>query len=131
MQYITLSEGEWKLMNVLWETSPSSLATIVSSLEKETGWSKSTVFVMLKRLISKNAVCIDQSGKIQLYSPLVSKDDCAVHETESFLSKVYNGSIGLMVSSLAGQKALSQDEIAELRRILDDAEKKLSDDGEE
>ena len=86
---------------------------------------------MLKRLISKNAVCIDQSGKIQLYSPLVSKDDCAVHETESFLSKVYNGSIGLMVSSLAGQKALSQDEIAELRRILDDAEKKLSDDGEE
>lgn len=130
MQNITLSEGEWKLMNVLWETSPCSLATLVSSLDNETSWTKSTVFVMLKRLISKKAVCVDQSGKIQLYSPIVTKDDCAVRETESFLSKVYNGSIGLMVSSLAGQRALSQEEINELRKILDEAEKSLSDNGE-
>ena len=126
MENINLSEGEWKIMNVLWENAPVSLSFIVNSLEGETGWTKSTVFVMLKRLISKKAVTVDQSQKIQLYNPIVSKNDCAVRETESFLSKVYNGSIGLMVSSLAGQKALSQSEIENLRRILDEAEKDLN-----
>lgn len=126
MEYINISEGEWKIMKVLWDTAPASLATIVSYLEKDTGWTKSTVFVMLKRLITKSAVTVDQSAKIQLYSPAVSKEDCAVHETESFLSKVFNGSIGLMVSSLAGQKALSHDEIEDIRRILDEAEKDLN-----
>ena len=129
MENINLSEGEWKLMNVLWNSAPSSLSFIVSALEKDTGWTKSTVFVMLKRLISKKAVAVDQSQKVQLYTPIVSKEDCAVHETESFLSKVYNGSVGLMVSSLAGQKALSKGEIEDIRRILDEAEKDLNKTG--
>ncbi len=130
MENINLSEGEWKLMNVLWETSPCSLATLVSLLESDTGWTKSTVFVMLKRLITKKAVCVDNSGKVQLYSPIISKNDCAVYETESFLSKVYNGSIGLMISSLAGQKALSRNEIEELRKILNEAEKDFINSGD-
>ncbi|MBE6586792.1 MAG: BlaI/MecI/CopY family transcriptional regulator [Ruminococcaceae bacterium] len=128
MKNMILSEGEWKLMNALWTNAPCSLSTLVAALDEETGWTKSTIFVMLRRLIAKDAVNLDQSGKIQLYTPLVNKEDCAIRETESFLSRVYNGSIGLMFSSLAGQKALSKDEIDELRKILDEAEEGLSDD---
>lgn len=124
MNNITLSDGEWKLMNELWENHPCSLAQLVKAFENDTGWSKSTIFVMLKRLIAKDAVKVDASGRIQLYSPLIKKEETTVRETRSFLSRVYGGSIGLMVSSLAGQSSLSESEIAELKNILDEMEKK-------
>ena len=118
MENIIISDGEWKVMNVLWDNSPRSLATIV------TGWSKATVFVMLKRLIAKNAVSVDTSGKVQLYSPLINKNEATITETQSFLKKVYGGSIGMMISSMSGQNTLSNEEIAELRKILDEAEQR-------
>ncbi len=124
MDNIVISDGEWKLMAVLWEKAPCSLAELVKYLESDTGWSKSTVFVMLKRLMTKDAVDVDTSGKIQLYFPLIKKEDAAIKETKSFLERVYGGSIGLMISSMSGQQSLSNEEISELRKILDKAEKK-------
>lgn len=123
MEKLLLSEGEWKIMNVLWEDGPSSLMELVKKLENDTGWSKSTVFVMLKRLVSKETVSVDTSGRIQLYVPLINRSEAVERETGSFLSKVYNGSVRMMLASLAGQKSISKDDIDELRRILDDAEK--------
>lgn len=123
MANISLSEGEWKIMKVLWSESPRTIGQIVELLDKETGWSKTTVFVMLKRLIAKGAVRMDDSERLQHYYPTISRKEVAPEETDSFLSRVYDGSIGMMVSSLAGRKALSDKDIAELRRILDEAEK--------
>ena len=114
-------------MKVLWNESAGDLIGITNVLKDDTAWSKSTVFVMLRRLIAKGAVYLDQTVKPQKYSAIVSEEDCAIWETESFLSRVFNGSIGLMVSSLAGQKSLTKDDVDELRKILDDAEKSLSD----
>ena len=122
MSNITLSDGEWKIMKLLWQSAPRTIGEIVSALKSETGWSKTTVFVMLKRLIGKEAVRMDDSGRLQQYYPLIQRTDVTREETDSFLSRVYDGSIGMMVSSLAGRKALSKDDIDELRRILDEAE---------
>ena len=127
MEKIYLSDCEWKLIKVLWNGTASDLIGITNALKEDTAWSKSTVFVMLRRLIAKGAVYLDQTVKPQKYSAIVSEEDCAIWETESFLSRVYNGSLGLMVSSLAGQKALSKSDVDELRKILDDAEKNLSE----
>jgi len=123
MEHITLSDGEWKVMKVLWSNAPHSLGEIVKALEADTGWTKPTVFVMLKRLIAKGAVRMDDSGKVHEYYPLIEREELTPQETDSFLNRVYDGSIGLLVSSLAGRKSLSDEDISELRRILDDAEK--------
>ena len=122
MSHITLSEGEWKIMKLLWQKSPRTIAEFVSELEAETGWTKATVFVMLTRLIAKDAVRLDDTGRLHQYYPRIARKDIAPEETDSFLSRVYDGSISMMVSALAGRKPLPQEEIRELRRILDEAE---------
>lgn len=124
MDKINISDGEWKIMKLLWENPPLTTAQLVSALEPETGWTKTTVFVMLKRLMAKGAVGIDESGKFNLYYPKVSRSLVSETETESFISRVYDGSIGLMFSALAGTRELSDKDIAELRHILDAAEAK-------
>ena len=52
MEHMRLSDGEWKLMKALWRRQPQTLAELVRALNVETGWSKATVFMMLKRLIA-------------------------------------------------------------------------------
>lgn len=122
MEHMRLSDGEWKLMKALWRRQPQTLAELVRALNGETGWSKATVFMMLKRLIAKGAVVMDDSGKLQKYSASIAYADVEPEETESFLSRVYGGSVGMMVSNLVGRGALSEQEIQELKAILDAAE---------
>lgn len=122
MKNVNLSDGEWKIMKVLWKEAPRTIAQIVNELENETGWTKTTVFVMLKRLIAKDAVRVDDSGRLQEYYPTLRHDDATFGETESFLSRVYDGSVGMMLSSLVGGNALSKEEIDDLRKILDESE---------
>ena len=101
MEHLKLSDGEWKLMKMLWAGQPQTLA----------------------ELIAKGAVTMDDSGKFQKYSAAITYSDVEPEETESFLSKVYGGSVGMMVSNLVGRGALSEQEIQELKAILDAAEK--------
>lgn len=122
MAQIRLSDGEWKLMKTLWEKQPQTLAELVNALDADTGWSRATVFMMLKRLIAKGAVTMDSSGKFQEYSAAITYADVEPEEAQSFLSKVYGGSVGLMVSNLVDRGALSEQDLQQLRAILDAAE---------
>jgi len=116
------SDGEWKLMDLLWEHEPRTIGEMVEALKEDTGWNKSTIFMMLKRLLEKGAVRVEAGGRCQLYYPLVPREEATLRETENFLSKVYRGSVGMMLASMTGQKKLSRDEIDELYAILRDAQ---------
>ena len=111
MEHLRLSDGEWKLMKTLWQRQPRTLAELVAALDAETGWSRATIFMM------------DNSGRFQQYSAAITYSDVEPEETEAFLSKVYGGSVGMMVSNLVDRGTLSEQDIQELKAILDAAEK--------
>lgn len=119
---ISLSNGEWKIMKLLWSSDTMTVGQIVKAVENDTAWSKNTVFTMLKRLEEKGAVRMLSTKRPQPYAAAISKEQATLEETGSFLSRVYDGSVGLFVSALSGYRGLSQTEIDELRAILDQAE---------
>ncbi|MBQ4062344.1 MAG: BlaI/MecI/CopY family transcriptional regulator [Christensenellaceae bacterium] len=118
-----LSDGEWKLMKLLWKKSPRTVANMVDELKDDTAWTKGTVFMMLTRMTDKGIVHFDDSGRSKQYYPSIEKEDAVLFETDSFLNKVYDGSVGMMVASMVGGKKLSKDDINELYSILERAEK--------
>ena len=118
---VNLSEGEWKLMNRLWGRAPMTITELTAALKADTGWSKNTVITMLSRLEAKGAVRHQEGGRAKRYFPAIDREDAAAAETESFLSRVYGGSLGLMVSSMVESRALSEADIAELSAILEKA----------
>lgn len=121
-EIISLSNGEWKIMKLLWSNETMTVGQIVTAVEGDTDWSKNTVFTMLKRLEEKGAVRMLSTKRPQQYIATISKKQAALEETGSFLTRVYDGSLGLFVSALSGYRGLSQKEIDELRAILDKAE---------
>lgn len=95
---IVLSDGEWKLMKLLWEKAPMTLGDMVEAMQDDTAWSKGTIFTMLRRMSAKGAVRMDDSGKYQQYYPVLQKEEAEQTETRSFLERVYDGSVGMMLS---------------------------------
>ena len=122
MDNIDLTNSEWYVLDCLWERSPQTVMELVAALGDRLGWAKSTTITTLRRMEDKGLLLCQIQGRAKHYSPAVSRDRAVRRETRSFLDKVYRGSVGLMVSALAEDKALSRAEIDELYEILRKAE---------
>lgn len=112
------SDGEWTLMNLLWEESPRTIGGIVEALRDETGWSKATVNVMLTRLAERGAVTVDTSGRQKKFYPAADREAALRDEAHRTLKKVKTGGIGLMISAMVKESSLSDEQVEELYRIL-------------
>ena len=123
----SLTEAEWKVMEELWDSGGATGRELTERLEKKMGWNRSTTLTLLRRMEGKKALEVRQDGAVRTFVPLLRREDAAMQETESFLSRVYHGSLSLMVSTLSQKQALSQKEIDELYALLKEAEVKKDD----
>lgn len=116
----TVTESEYEVMKILWEAdAPLSLGEILKSLSSDNKWTRNTVGTLLVRLCEKGVVSYERKGKSNLYYAVLDKKDYSMSETKSFLSKLYNGSVGNLVASLFESREISRDEIENLRKIID------------
>ena len=122
MDDINLTNSEWYVLDCLWERSPQTVMELVAALRERLGWAKSTTITTLRRMEDKGLVLCAVEGRTKHYTPAVRRDNAVRGETRSFLDKVYRGSVGLMMSALAEDQALSKAEIDELYEILRKAE---------
>ena len=111
MDKISLSDGEWKLMNLLWEESPLTIKDMVEALKDDTGWTRATVNIMLNRLSDKGAVKIDNSSVRKRYYPILDREAAVRQEAINTLSKIKKSDLGLLVNTMARESKLSGVEI--------------------
>ena len=116
---IKLTASEWSVLDSLWQENPQTVMQLVSKLGKTVGWAKSTTITTLRRMEEKGLVRAEQSGRGKSYTPAVERERAVTAETRSFLDRVYQGSVGLMMSAMAKRQELSAGEVAQLRAILD------------
>ena len=120
---VSLSDGEWKIMNRLWEQE-STITELKNMLYEETGWDKHIIITMLSRMEKKDAIAHRDGGRAKVFYPLVSREEVSMQETRGFLQKVYRGSLGMMVNAMVEDQVLSEEEIRELADILEQAKRK-------
>ncbi len=114
--------SEWIIMEHLWDEAPQTVTQIAQAMEERIGWAKSTTKTLVGRLLRKGLLRFEEGEKAREYYPVVPRARVVLAETQSFLSRLYDGSLGLMVNTLVDGKGLSAEEIKELRAILDEAE---------
>jgi BlaI family penicillinase repressor len=114
-----ISESEWQVMGVLWERSPVTAHDIVKSLSESTLWKPKTIKTLISRLLAKKAIGFEKKGRQYHYFPYFSQADCIRAETQSFLARVYGGGLKPMLAAFIEDEALSEQDVAELKRLLD------------
>lgn len=114
-----ITDSEYSIMKILWESEEKmTVADVVSALCANE-WTPSTVSTFLQRLLKKGAVACDKKGKTNLYYPAIAQDDYTLCETESFLTKMYKGSVKNLVAAMYENKKLSSDDINDLKKMFD------------
>ncbi len=106
-------------MKVIWPKAPCSAEQIMEVLNgRGEHWHPKTVKAFLSRLVRKKALGFRKEGRAYLYRPLVGEQDCVDAASESFLDRVFGGSLKPMLAHFVQRKKLSEEEIRELRRVL-------------
>jgi BlaI family penicillinase repressor len=119
-----ISEAEWEVMKICWAKSPVTSQEVVDALSAGRKRHPKTVKTLLNRLVKKRALGFRKEGRAYLYEPLVPEADCVTAESKSFLDRVFGGSLKPMLAHFVANRRLSPGEIAELKKMLDQKEKK-------
>ena len=121
---ISITPNEWHIMELLWQ-SPLTLMELVRQLGQTEGWAKSTVATMVRRMEGKGLVSYKENGRTKTFCAAVEKEEVIATETSSLLHRGYDGSIGLLVSTMAKRNDLTRADIDELYAILQKAEEEM------
>lgn len=117
----SISDAEWQVMEAVWAITPpdAPASDVIDTLKASTRWSAATIKTMLNRLVKKGVLATRAEGRRFLYSAVVSREQCVRSESRSFLQRLFRGQAGPMLVHLVRETKLSPDEVAELKKILD------------
>ena len=114
-----ISSAEWQVLDALWDRAPATAAEIYAALDNSPGWHLKTVNTFLARLVEKGVLAVRRDGKANVYTPWFTREQCVRRESETFLQRVFGGAAGPMLAHFCERADLSDAEIDDLRRILD------------
>ena len=112
-----LYDSEAKVMEIIWANSPISAKEISLIASETIGWNKNTTYTVIKRLEAKGFIQRQDPGFI--CTPLVHQNQMQKLEAASLVKKVFGGSRKALFSALLDDEPLTEDEINELRRLID------------
>ncbi|MBN1868163.1 BlaI/MecI/CopY family transcriptional regulator [Candidatus Sumerlaeota bacterium] len=120
----SVSSAEWEVIETLWDNGPLAARDVFAALPAGHGWAYKTVKTLLSRLVAKGAVDYQQVGNSYLYRAVYSRDQMTHKEVKGFVERVLDGASLPILARLIEREDLSDDQIADLRRLLAEKERK-------
>ena len=112
-----LFDSEAKVMEIIWTKAPISARDISLIAAETIGWNKNTTYTVIKKLEAKGFIKREDPGFI--CTPLISQNQMQKVEVTSLVKKVFGGSRKALFSALLEDEPLSDEEINELRKLID------------
>lgn len=124
------SESELAILQILWKKGPSTVKEVNEALsrKKPTGYTTTLKFMQImhdKGLLSRTSE--GAKGRSHIYQAEVSKSMISNDLLDSFIQKVFEGSAAKLVLKALGKGKTSEEEIREIRKLLDELEKGKDD----
>ncbi len=111
-----LGTVESRFADIIWSHEPLSSTELSRLCEDELKWKKSTTYTVLKRLCDKG---LFQNVKGTV-SSLVSREEFYSAKSEQFVNDAFHGSLPAFIAAFSKRNRLTETEIAELRRLVDE-----------
>ena len=116
MEKYKLGEMEQKFADLIWENEPVSSRALTELCEKAFSWKRTTTYTMLKRLCERE-IFQNESGTV---TSLMSKSEFGAAQGEQFLTETFDGSLPRFLAAFTRRKKLSEKEIKEIQKLIDD-----------
>ncbi len=108
-------ESEYRFCLILWENEPIKSTELAGLCKERLGWSKTTTFTVIKRLSERGVV----KNENTIVTSLITKEEAQISELDELLEKRFEGSLPAFIAAFAKRQALSEDEIEQIKRIIE------------
>lgn len=119
MDDMRLGAVESRFAEIIWQNEPLSSGELVKLCLKELNWKKSTTYTVLKKLCDRG-IFVNQDGSVR---SLISKNDFFAMQSEKFVEETFDGSLPMFIAAFTKRKSLTDAEIAEIKRMIDNSGK--------
>lgn len=116
MVEIQLGNLETKFAEMIWEKEPVTSSELVKMAAAELDWKRTTTHTVLRRLIDKG-LFMNENGTV---TSLVSKQEFYSMQSRKFVDDSFNGSLPAFIAAFASGKKLSQSEVDEIQKMIDE-----------
>ena len=115
MGELTMGAIETRFAEIIWQREPVSSTELVKLAAAELDWKKSTTYTVLRRLCERG-IFQNQDG---ILTSLISKQDFYAVQSEQFVEETFSGSLPAFLAAFTTRKKLSDAEIHELQKLID------------
>lgn len=116
MEKYKLGKMEQRFANIIWEKAPIQTRDLIVLCAEEFDWKRTTTYTMLRRLIDRG-IFKNDDGKVMV---LIKKEDFLAGKGQEFLEESFEGSLPRFLTAFTRQKKLSEKEIQEIQKIIDE-----------
>lgn len=111
-----LGEIETRFADMIWSNEPVSSGKLVTLAAEELNWKKSTTYTILRRLCDRGIF----QNKDGVVTSLISKQELNAVRSEEFVNETFSGSLPQFLTAFSMRKKLSQSEIEEIQKFIDE-----------
>jgi predicted transcriptional regulator len=117
-----ITSAESHVMEALWRREPLTADELVAEVGSGQSWGEATVKTLINRLLKKKAIKSERSDGKHGYRPLIARSAYVQAESQGLLDRLFEGQLAPMISHFAQHRELKSEEIARLKRLIEDLE---------
>ena len=118
METPKIFESEYRFCLILWEHEPVPSGKLVELCKENLGWSKATTYTVIRRLSERGVL----KNENTIVSSLISKEEAQKSRLEEMVEETFEGSMPAFIAAFSKSKRLSQDEVEQLKQLIESYE---------
>ena len=118
MENARLGAVEARFADIVWKNESLTTRELVNLCEKELNWKRTTTYTVLKKLCERRTFLTENSR----VTALVSREEFYAIQSEKFVEDTFDGSLPAFLAAFTARKALTDEEVNELRRMVKEYE---------
>jgi BlaI family penicillinase repressor len=113
-----LTEGEWAIMQAVWDNEPCAAPTVQELLQRQKGWHYSTVKTLMDRMVTKGLLSAEKIRNLTLYRSAVTRKQAQKGEIMRAVKRAFDGALTPMMQFLVDTNQLSQEQLKHLEVLI-------------
>ena len=112
-----LGAVESRFADIIWNNEPLTTNELIRLCEKELSWKRTTTYTVLKKL-SEHGIFLMKEKQV---TSLISREEYYALRSEQFVTETFKGSLPAFIAAFTKRKALTEEEISEIREMIEHA----------
>jgi BlaI family penicillinase repressor len=125
-RYHELTEGEWAIIQAVWEKEPCTAPMVQEDLEARKDWHYSTVKTLMDRMVTKGLLTTERFRNLILYRSAITRVQAQKGEIMRAVKRAFDGALTPMMQFMLDEHNLSQKQLAELELLIRKKRKKCA-----